>query len=195
MTTMTVEPSLARKPRRLTSDKLDMDRICRLLKVDTLDQRTEWLERHACGSLWGTASEDWTEEQNMAYELEQMTEASNAYVDAVMHVMHDCLDKHGLELVAVPPKSKRALRTWDPDRSWEYRVQPTPGRTWRDVADNVRRTINGVGMFVFDTTREFLDSGPYTAREAVLQHLGWIPDWYDVYEGRKVATLVEGRLR
>ena len=173
-----------RKP--LTSNHLDMDRICRLLKVDTLEEKQEWLQVHAFGSV-----PDWTEEDE---EIE-LTRVMNEYTDAVMHVVKDCFDKHGLELVAVRPKSKRARREWDADRSWEYMVVPNPGRSWRDAADNIRRTTNGVGQFEFATTREFLDSGPYTAREAVLQHLGWIPDWYEVYEGSKAASRVERRLR
>ena len=172
-----VEPlssPLACKRKVPTSNRIDMDRICKLLKVQTLE---DFRER-----IWDL-------------QAEEESETVNAYIDAVMYVMKECFDKHGLELVAVRPKGKRALKDWDPDRAWEYRVQPCPGRDWCDCANNIRATINGVGMFGFASLHEFLDSGPYTAREAVLTHLGWCPDWYDVYEGGKASSRVERRLR
>jgi hypothetical protein len=41
--------------------------------------------------------------------------------------------------------------------------------------------VNGVGYFHFDNLKDFLDSGPYTPREAVLSHLHWLKDRAEVY--------------
>lgn len=50
-------------------------------------------------------------------------------------------------------------------------MEPVRGKRWEDAADKIRETINGVGYFTFYSLREFLESGPYTARQAALSHL------------------------
>jgi hypothetical protein len=46
-------------------------------------------------------------------------------------------------------------------------------------------TVGGVGYFHFGSVKELTDSGPWTVREAVLGHLGWMKDWYEVYGERR----------
>jgi hypothetical protein len=79
------------------------------------------------------------------------------------------------------------------DRSYEYEVNPKT--TWEAAADAVRHTINGVGYFHFNTLEEFMDSGPYTAREATLSHLHWLKRWPDVYGEESVSRMMERKTR
>lgn len=105
-------------------------------------------------------------------EAQQAAEAEvyGKWHGAVMRVAEDLFERHGLELVGAHG---------DEDYPFEYRV--TPSDSWPAAAEKIMQTINGVGMFQFDSLREFLRSGPWTAREAVLLHLGTIKDYPEVY--------------
>ena len=66
----------------------------------------------------------------------------------------------------------------------------------RDVLlEKIRETINGVGDFHFSSLREFLDSGPYTARQAVLGHLRSIRSYPAVYGGSGAHQMYEQHWR
>jgi len=181
MNATTTEPPTQPK-RRLESNIVTFDRLCRLLGVDSWDKVQDENIDYYC-QWW---DRDATEEENFKVEEEAISDHFKKYYDAVTGVAEDVFGSHGLLLVG-------KFRRKPVDRPWEFYVRPKV--SWEDAADHVRVTINGVGVFGFDSLREFLDSGPYTARRAVLQHLGWIPDWYDVYEGSKARSHVERRMR
>lgn len=92
--------------------------------------------------------------------------------DAVLRAAEHEFEQHGL--VLVPVGKERAART-----PYNYVVRPST--SWRDAANLIRETINGVGYFQFDTLKEFLDSGPYTAHAAVMHHLHWLARRWEVY--------------
>lgn len=73
----------------------------------------------------------------------------------------------------------------------QYRISPMGNTSWRQVAARLCRTIKDFGMFYFSSTQEFLDSGPYTAKQAVLNHLHWIAEHSAVYGDQSPHTLVE----
>ena len=56
-----------------------------------------------------------------------------------------------------------------------------PVESWRYSATQIMEIVNGVGYFHFDNLKDFLDSGPYTPKEAVLSHLHWLKDRAEVY--------------
>jgi hypothetical protein len=172
-----------------------MDRLCKLLKVETLD---EWDERHI-DAFWDDLryldfdSEEEREAAQLKAEQEARDESWTKYRDAVLSVAEDLFGEHGLTLVPARPSSGRSRKGWTPERSWEFRIKPTV--SWPDAASHLRETIDGYGMFVFGTLRSFLDSGPYTAREAVVNHLGWMRHWYEIYGDGSAWTRLERRLR
>lgn len=51
------------------------------------------------------------------------------------------------------------------------------------------------GDFHFDSLREFLASGPYTARQAVLSHLGYLKRHPHVYGGPSPRQMYEQHWR
>lgn len=92
------------------------------------------------------------------------------WYDAVHHVSEHFFNLHGLDLKTFGnPKG----------RPFEYKIVPT--KSWNVAAASILETINGVGYFYFDSLKDFLDSGPYTARQATLTHIHWLKDYAEVY--------------
>lgn len=139
------------------------------------------------GDLWSYAFSEAKKEGNDEEDAhEHASNVANKEEERLFVAMHEAikaafgamLDEHGLEF--------QPLKT----KPWVYRIMPSKAGGWHTAAAYIRGTINGVGMFGFDSTKEFLDSGPYTAREAVLSHLGWMKDWARVYGDPSFASRV-----
>jgi hypothetical protein len=99
--------------------------------------------------------------------IEAERECFSAWKDAVLHVAETLCIEHLLELHEL--------------KDGRYRFKPK--HTWRLVATQLRMTVNGVGMFYFGSTKEFIECSSGTDREAVLSHLHHLHRWYDVYQG------------
>ena len=113
-------------------------------------------------------------------------ELYHKWYDGVHNAAEYLLGQHGLVLV---PTGNEGT----PDRPYNFKI--TPEKSWKDSANYIRETINGVGDFHFYTLKEFLDYGPYTAREAVLSHLSYISDYPKVYGDHSAKTLYERSFR
>lgn len=103
-------------------------------------------------------------------EMEASGELFHQWHNAVMSAVEPLFEVHGLTLT---PKGKKT------NHPYEYKIVPT--NDWKEAASKIIGTINGVGYFEFGSLQDFLDSGPYTPREAVLSHLGHITSYPDVY--------------
>ncbi len=206
---MTIEP-FQQRATRPASDRIDIDRICKLLGVWTFEKWDDANvdsfyppresvedELRRQGVHGGGDDEEPTEDQidalAMAWETAERDEAWGKYRNAVMSVADEVFGEHGLTLVPVPPKGKRARKDWEERYAFDFRIEPVT--SWSDAASKLLTTINGMGPFWWPNLRNFLSSGPYTAREAVLQHLGWIPDWYRVYGNGTASSAVDRSLR
>lgn len=131
---------------------------------------------------------------------ERYTEAEHAaqdevyaqWYDAVEHAARVLFEAHGLSLEPAPyPRPKAAREDKRP-----YRLRIVPRTTWQDAAREIMTTIEGIGMFGYGgSLAEFLASGPYTARRAVLVHLHWIKRYPDVYGTTSAERLYEGAWR
>jgi hypothetical protein len=66
-----------------------------------------------------------------------------------------------------------------PKKEWLYKIRPR--ESWEKSAKRIMEVINGVGYFHFSSLDEFLRSGPWTARQATLEHLHWVKDGPAVY--------------
>lgn len=69
-----------------------------------------------------------------------------------------------------------------------------PAKSWGDAAKAVIETISGVGYFSFANVREFLESGPYTTKQAVLAHLDSISRYPEVYGDRSLRSVYENAM-
>lgn len=162
------------------SDKITIAALAKLFglpdwdKIDEMNQEFYWEQAR------GIPDED----ERMAAEQSAQEEVFAKWYDAVESVADHMFDEHGLTLEPVRKKDRR---------SYELRV--VPKYSWKDAADKIRETVNGVGDFHFRNLREFLDSGPYTARQAVLSHLGWIKHYPAIYGGRGAHQMYEAAWR
>lgn len=173
------------------SDKKTIDELARMLELpeyDTVrDNNEEYLmNARSYGEREAEESgEDLSEDEiaEAGYAAENKAEAAlwRSWKDAVESVAERLLDEHGLVLV----ESKRHAGT--------YKISAE--RSWSDAAAKIMDTINGVGYFEFSSLRDFLESGPYTAREAVLVHLNSIRDRPRVYGTSTAERLYESAWR
>jgi hypothetical protein len=167
------------KPKRwiAVKDTTDLDRLAKMFGIPTQEDLDEGsqdyyadfeheVRQQALADGESEAEADATAEK--ALHKEQRHQYVK-YHSAVMGVVEDLFEKHGLTLVGKGRSSE----------PFEFKIVPTT--SWNDAADKIRRTINGVGMFEFGSLKDFLESGPYTAREAVLSHLGHIASYPEVY--------------
>lgn len=113
--------------------------------------------------------EEYAEEKAMEAEQEERDAQYTKYKDGCAHVIDEIAANFHLEFV--PMKTN----------AWTYKV--TPVKDWRDAAKEIRECVNGYGPWYFTSVKEFLDSGPYTARQAVLSHLHWMARYGEVYGG------------
>lgn len=124
-------------------------------------------------------------------EREAQDDYFSAWHDGVMGFADKAFESHGLELVPVPGRRKSA-------RPYYYKVEPQ--KSWRDAAEQIIETINGVGMFYFGSVADLRRSGPYKSdREAVLEHIHHIPSAAEVYGSpsaeRTFDRIVSNKLR
>ena len=139
------------------------------------------------GALANGASESEAESARDNAEQEAQRDVWNQWYDGVRRAADQLLADHGLALVPRYTSPRRVGA--NDDRPYDLRI--VARTTWRQAADQIRRTINGVGMFEFSSLQEFLRSGPYTARQAALSHLHWIKRAPDVYGGPSAQRLYE----
>lgn len=131
--------------------------------------------------LLGIMSPDTFEERliDSGADDESVVEGYRNYKNALENVADHVFGEHGLVLTE--------------RKSGGYKIEPI--ESWRDAAAKIVHTINGVGMFHFSSVKEFLDSGPYTAREAVLSHLGYLKRRSEVYGEPSPQRMFESAMR
>jgi hypothetical protein len=158
-----------------TSDKINIAQLATLFglpdwdRVDDMNQDTYW--------EMARGAEDTEEAERAAQE-----EVYNKWYDAVESAASKLFEEHGLEL---SPTGKQGTEK----RSYDLKI--VPSKSWDDAANKIRETINGVGDFHFNDLREFLRSGPYTAKQAVISHLGYIKRYPAVYGGLGANQMYE----
>lgn len=171
------------------AQKQDLNTLATLIGVETPDEwgfELDFSEAYSYAykaAIADGATEEEAEEKAQQAEQEEQDEAWGKYADAVYEIAEDLLNKHGLTLV---PLGKGP-------RPFEFKIEPE--KSWEDAAAEIIKTINGVGSFEFASVREFLGSGPYTARQAVLGHLHWIKRYPDVYGDSSPRTRLDRALR
>ena len=121
------------------------------------------------------AAEAYAEEKAQKAEQETSDEVYRTYVGAVESAVETTMGHANIDV-----ELKK-------DGKWHI----TPQKSWEDSAKKIVEILNGVGMFHFSSLREFLDSGPYTAREAVEKHLGVTADYAEVYGDSSPKRLYE----
>ncbi len=165
-----------------TSDKINIDEVAKLLGLPDWDRITELNQDH----YWEMSRGAPDEEAEMKAQHEAEEDVYAQWYDAVEHTADNLFGEHGLE---IHPTGKQGTEK----RRYDFKI--VPQTSWKDAAEKIRETINGVGDFHFDDLAEFLRSGPYTARQAVLAHLGYIKRYPAVYGGLGANQMYEQHWR
>ncbi len=168
-----------------------IDELARLLALPTYDE----VHERADDFIWETAHQSWDEDEDGDTDsdafMERMQEVES---DEVFKPWHSGVEaaatrafqEHGMALEAMKP-AKGAPKD---ARPWQYKISPLSddGRSkttsWARPAEMMVDTINGVGPFYFSSVKDFVDSGPWTTKSAVLSHLHWMRRYPEVYGAR-----------
>lgn len=162
-----------------TSNVLDLDGLAKLLKVETIDHYDDYFIEN-CDN-YCQCSEELQEKGECECGFEdERSRLYSTYVNAVENIAEHLLTEHGLLLVK-------------DEKKHTYQIKPQ--KSWREACDKIRETINGVGYFFFGSVGEFLRSGPYTPKECVLSHIGWIKSWYEVYGDTNAQSRLDRAMR
>jgi hypothetical protein len=177
---------MTKKTKKILSTFIDWNEVAELLGVMTAD---DVLDRFAEGSTWslvyndsirrGMSSNDAEAEATEIDEREQ-AEAAGRYINA-LHSVASMFFGY-VDMDVEEKKSK-------------WGVIMSPRTSWNRSADKLRELINGVGMFHFSSLGEFLRSGPYTAKEAVIGHLNFLKRYSDVYGEESPSRKMENMMR
>lgn len=168
----------ATKTRDKSSDKITIDQLAKMFDLPDWDKIDEMNQQH----YWAMSRGADDEEAQQAAEEAAQTEVYNQWYDAVESAASKLFEAHGLEL---KPTGKQGT----PTRRYDFKI--VPSKSWNDAADKIRETLNGVGTFHSNNLNEFLRSGPYTAREAVLSHLSQIKNYPAVYGSNSAHQMYE----
>ena len=172
------------------SNILSIDELCNLLDVSKASDVIDCILE--CSSTYGYvytealdagSTEEKAEELAQEAESDELGEYWEKYENAVVSIADSLFSKHNLTLTRINSKKNGIT----------YKVMPV--NNWRNSADCIRETINGVGYFHFDSLKELLTSGPYTPKEAVLEHLDWIKYYPSVYGDTSVKTRLDRAMR
>jgi len=177
--------SHAKKAPKATSekqgDKINIDQLAKFFGLPDWDRIDEMNQDNYWEAARGVEDED----AQMEAQHKAAEEVYRQWYDAVEHTAEKMLAEHGLELLAMK-HTRKVNQNYRP-----HQLKIIPTKSWDDAANKIRETINGVGDFHFNDLREFLRSGPYTAKQAVLSHLGYIKRHPDVYGGTSARQLYE----
>ena len=169
-------------------DVLYMDEIADLLGFmgpdkfsDAVADSAGEVYGHALRHLEHDADATAEEHEELALQAEQayLDEEYSKYRSAAESVANHVFGEHGLALTEL--------------KKGGYKIAPET--SWRDAAFKIVDTINGVGYFHFSSLKDFLGSGPYTPREAVLSHLGYLKRRSEVYGDPSPERLFERAMR
>lgn len=155
------------------SDKTNIDSLAKMFDIpdftDLEDRNMDYFWEQ-CKHAGDDADDDEQREAAiLKCEEEVRAEYFVTYHNALTAAADEAFDKADLILV---PKGNHKY-------PFEFTVKPS--KSWADSAAKILDIINGVGEFEFANLKEFLSSGPYTAREAVLAHIGYVRRYHDVY--------------
>lgn len=110
-------------------------------------------------------TDDEAENKAEEAEAEVMKEQYDNYNKSVRNTLNYLLNFHGLNFVE--------------NKTHMYLIAE---KSWKDVAEKVRETINGMGPFYYESVKEFKDVGPYKSYcDAVSSHLHWLKHYPEVY--------------
>lgn len=172
-------------------DKISANELAELLEIRSPDDFWDDVTRGESSysyvydaALREGMTEEEAEEAAQKAEQEELDEAMEKYWSGLEDAAETLFGHHALDVDRVMKRGE-----------WTGQYKISPRATWKDAAAEIMGTINGVGTFYYSSVKEFLDSGPYTPRQAVLTHLHWIKQYPDVYGTKSAGRIFESALR
>jgi len=130
-------------------------------------------------------AEEYAEGKAMEAESKDYEDAFSSYRSNVESVFDRLLGNVGMTLDITEKSKGRGKEKY---KIYQYKIEPV--KSWDDAASQIRQLVNGVGHFHFYTMKDFLDSGPYTPRQAVESHLSYLKRYHEVYGGSSPSVHV-----
>lgn len=167
--------------RKSTSDKINIDQLAGMLDLPPYDDIDEYNHNYVWESgdsayksaLEDDETEDKAEAAREKAEQAAQSEIYGKWYDAAERAASSLFKQHHLEL---SPTGKQGTK----DRRYDFKI--VPEKSWLDSAEKIRQTAEGVGAaYVGNDVKEFLRLGPWSARQAVLEHIGVIASYPEVY--------------
>jgi hypothetical protein len=165
----------------MKATKITFDALCGLLGAQDLDGILREIEREAAGGAYEEARNRGASDEDAARIAVEAAgvvghRAAGIIRDAVIQVARTLFREHWILLV-------------DLEDGWSWDVRPE--KTWAAAASMLVATINAYGMLEFRDAKELASvCSPSTMREAVLDHLGWIAYWPEIYTSQSSEILV-----
>jgi hypothetical protein len=176
--------------------KITLERLAGMLGLPHLDQvlerNADYIAEGGRQAEQAAIDEDQGASADASTAFEDGEHAAEAelvdqWSDGVLAAAEPIFFAHELDLEPVKPRNKR-------DRVWEYKI--VPRTSWEAAARKIITTINGVGMFHFDSVRDFIEGGSCSGpKDAVLSHLGHLRSYPDVYGTQSPSRLFEQGFR
>ena len=119
------------------------------------------------------------EEQEFRWKIEE--EVSNRvfklYVNAAEEALNHVLGQHHLNAEYF-------------EGNWL--VKPESGKTWKDAAEQIMETMNGVGMFYAPSLKEFYEQTSVKSfKELVMTHIHWAAYYPELYGTARIERIFE----
>jgi phosphatidate phosphatase APP1 len=155
--------------------KIDLDRMAKILGVKSPEAYDEAISENP-NDIYGVVyrealsegcSEEQAEEKAMQAEPEERESYVRKYISNLVNVFEQ--EAENLKLDVTPLKTKPGV----------YALTPKEG--WVASAVKTRSIVHGIGGWWFTSFKEFLSSGPYTPRQAVEAHLGYLGSQWKLY--------------
>lgn len=178
-----------------SSDKRNIDQLAQMFDLPPYDDVDELNRDHIMeaghyaykSAIEEDESEDEAEAAREKAEMRAQDEIFGNWYDAVERAASQLFDEHDLEL---QPTGKQGTK----ERRYEFKI--VPKTSWLKSAEKIRQTADGVGFaYVGNDVKEFLSLGPWSPRQAVLEHLGVIRSYPEVYGSSSARHIYDHAFR
>jgi hypothetical protein len=166
-------------------DTITTDAFCRKFgltnRESLLDTNWEWVSDSAAESANGIHSDTDSEEWQNAYDSasESLWKGIDRGYESAMKKVGEYLSDLGIKVIF--DFDGDSVRFDSPD--------------WNEAAEIVIESINGYGMFHFDSVEDLILCGPYAgAKEACLAHIHWHSDRGDVFGEPGIKRIFDSAL-
>jgi hypothetical protein len=136
-------------------------------RAASIDKLNDLCDRN-CDYVWECTDDIEDEAKRETAQMEIYDSLGNAFFDAALTTAEAELEKIGLSVVRAKGNRRK------PD-TYQFR----PVESWRRVAEELRRLVNGYGIFHFSTLSQFCEGSTY--RKAAMDHIHWLRHYGEVY--------------